>query len=278
MIHCTLVAVDYLSNIIFEDNIMDFATLSEEAFLSGFRAAVGNAIKHTFEATVHKLVQLGLKPQSQLLTSPLAVRTKVNKISWVDFSVHTMQIPQGLIGDLVPYTVLTTNQGYHLVGELKAALNLLNVTLSQLLNGAPVDYNALSSLVSKHVYKQGEFYKSYRELVVDNGLSHASISEVLKSPSEAVQWYGYVKLAAYTFDNSELKEWEALLKTVAVRLDAYVDMLTASTNQTDIVIGRIISQAAYDLADRTTLLSVIAMSYQMNHRSADEFTKKLMKY
>ena len=257
---------------------MDFTTLSQEAFLSGLRAAVGNAIRHTFEATVHKLTHLGFKQSNQPLLSPLAFKTKLEKVSWVDFSRNTMQVPQGLIGNLVQYTILINNTGYHLVAELKAALNLLNIILGKLLSNVPVDYSSLSTFVSKHVYKQGEFYKLYRELVIDNGLSHVSIADVLRSPTEAVQWHGYVKISSSAFNDSEIKEWEALLKTVSARLDAYVNMLVESTDQTSIMIGRIVSQAAYDLADRTTLVSIVAMAYQMNHISVDEFTKKLMKH
>jgi hypothetical protein len=257
---------------------MDFTTQTQEVFLAGIRNVVTNAIKSTFKLVSHKLVAMKLSDTRTPLPTPLAVKSKLDKISWVDFSTNVTQVPEGLIGGLVPYTNLVTNDGLHLVGELRETLLLLNNTLANLINKSPADYNALINKVKKHVYKQGEFYKVYRELVVDNGRSHASISSVLYSPTEALKWHTDVKIQTKAFDNSDVKEWTALLNTVSSRLDMYVDDLTTTDNQSDVIIGQLVSQAAYDLAERTTLVSVIAMAMQMNHKSVDEFSKKLMKY
>lgn len=257
---------------------MDFTTQTQEVFLAGIRSIVTNMVQSTFKLVSHKLVAMKLTNSGSPLPTPLAVKSKLSKISWVDFSTNSMQIPEGVIGGLVPYTDLVTNDGLYLLGELKETLLLLNSTLTNLINKSPVDYNALISKVKKHVYKQGEFYNKYRGLVVDNGRSHIQISSVLHSPTEALKWYTDVKLQTNTFGHADVKEWTSLLNTVASKLDIYVDNLTASTDQTEVIIGQLVSQSAYDLAERTTLVSVVAMAVQMNHKSADEFTKKLMKY
>jgi len=257
---------------------MDFTAQTQEVFLAGIRNVVTNSIKSTFKLVSHKLAAMKLSDTRAPLPTPLAVKLKLDKLSWVDFSTNVMQVPEGLIGGIVPYTNLVTDDGLHLVGELRETLLLLNSVLANLINKSPADYNALINKVKKHTYKQGEFYRTYRELVVDNGRSHAPISSVIYSPTEALKWYTDVKIQTKTFDNSDVKEWTALLNTVASRLDAYIEDLVATDNQSDVIIGQLVSQSAYDLAERTTLVSVIAMAMQMNHKAVDEFSKKLMKY
>ena len=249
---------------------------SQESFTAGLKQLFHGVIKVTLESAIERLSLPSIFTRSTLPT-PLSIKNKLTKISWVDFSVNIMQVPEGLVSGILPYTVLISNDGLHLVSELKEALLVLNKVLNGALRDEPIDFNLLSNMVTKHVKKQDAFYASYSELVKDNGLSHRSIADTLHSPAEVLQWHSYLKLLSTTFNETEAREYSAILRVVSTKLTAYIDKLSQSKDTSEIAVGRIVSNAAYALAERVAIINVVALSLQMNHRSMDLFLKQLMK-
>lgn len=247
---------------------------TEEMF-NAFHHIASHSFKGVFTYVFRELSKF-LHANDDPLPVTYTVKAALDKRSWSEFSRQAMQVPEGLTGNLFEFSTLLGDDGVYLTTSLKDILHELDDDLSLLLTDNPINLSGRKQEVDKHLTRQVLFYEKYRTFIKDNGLSHQPIQKVFHSPLQVVKWYNTTKLVLPQVTVASVKEWDALLKTLSTKLDAYVNKLQREATNTQLVQEQVFSQTVNAIASKVDVVVTISMALMMNRRTAVVFAKQLL--